>query len=296
MPRTNHPRIHRALLLASALVISCKGSDPVTQAHYRLETAYEQIEQKQYAESIELLDQTLADFEADRDSFVVQRFYANCLLTQAQILQALTEQVPGDSGSFQSRRMNPRIMAAMLHIGNALDLADAAASAPRTTSSGQKLLPGRLDALSVEDAGSHLQLLVVGFYGGLRFNDRMRISLDRLRGLGELQKYEEFEAILDRLEVIEGVRPWLLLAVHRAIRDADPREAYKFAITALHHEESRLDPLSRQEITHWIEGGSSFSFLCTQCDEKVIPDRPACFNCGANYLEAYGVEREGDDP
>lgn len=296
LPMTRH-RLRFPLLLASTSAVSwltsCEGVDQIMQSHYRLDTSQEYISKGDNLAAIDLLETMLSDLEPQRERFVLQRFYACYLLTEALILQALSEAPTDDeSRTFRTRRMNPRVMPAMLYLGCARDVAEEAASAPRETESGKKLLPGRLDNISVEDIRQSLELVVVGFYGGLRFNDRMRLALDNLKDVGDLSKYDSCQEIFERLRVIEGLRPWIMLAIHRALRLPDPREAYRFGIAALHSEASRLDRLSRAEVIEWIKNGSDYEFLCTKCDEKVLPDRPACFNCGESYLNAYGVERE----
>ncbi len=273
-------------------LLGCQNVDQVMQSHYRLETASQLTSKGEYLEAVKLLETLLADVETQRDAFVRQRFFACYLLTQAQILQGLSERAEATPTQFRSLRINPRIMTAMLYVGSALEVIDAAEASESVSATGQRLVPGRLEEIPFEDMRNRLELLIIGFYGALRFNDKMRIAIDRFKGLGDLTKLESCAQVFDRTHLAEGVRPWLKLAIHRYIRRSDPKEAYRFAISALHDENCKFDTLTRVELIEWIKDGSVFVFLCNQCDQKVVPDRPKCFNCGESYLKAYGAERE----
>jgi hypothetical protein len=270
----------------------CRSADRVVPTNYLLNTAYDRTSEGDYLEAIEILEALLGDLEPQRDEYVRQRFYAYYLLAQAHILQALEERGGVSEGTQQSHPLNPRVLAAMLHIGNVLDTLEAAKTSPKTSEQGEQLVPSRLEAITPEEIRTHVELLFVGFYGGLRFNDKTRILVDRFRDRGDLTRLETCEKLLESLHVVPGVRPWIEVGIQRYLRKPEPKEAFRFAISALHGEHIIPDQLTRAELIDWIDNGSKFKFLCNKCDEPVVPSRPACFNCGTGYLTAYGVEKE----
>jgi hypothetical protein len=264
------------------------------QSHYRLDTSYELTTKGQYTEAIDLLENLLADVEPQQETFALQRFYASFLLTQAQILQTGKERSDLPATKFQAHRISPRALMAMFHLGAARDLAEAAAASPGVSPSGQRLIPGRLEAMSIDTILTHLDLLVIAFYGGLRFQDKMRISIDRLKTAGDVTKLESCEEVFDQTRVLERIRPWIALALSRYLRLSDPQEAFRFAVRALRQGGLKSDPLSSEELVHWIKSGSTLEFKCTNCDRTVVADRDTCYNCGESYLKAYGVKRAND--
>ena len=283
----------RLLVAATVFVlIGCNKVDHVMQSHYRLETASELISRQQFISAMDLLEQLLADVKREKDDFALQRFYACYLLTQANVLLGVQEQNEPWPETLQTRRLNPRIMTAMFYLGTALELLDAAKESDDVSASGKRLIPGRLAELSVEEAKNNLSLLVTGLYGGLRFGDKMQVSLDRFARIESLVKLEDAKQVFDETRTLDEVRPWVELAMSRYLRRSNGLEAYRFAMHSLHDENCPFDPLTKEELVNWINRGSDFRFKCNRCDQTVVPERAKCFNCGEPYLTAYQVNRE----
>lgn len=283
-----------ALLALPSLLQGCRSADLVVPTNYLLNTAYDRTSEGDYLEAIEILEELLGKLEPQRDEYARQRFYAYYLLTQAQILQALEERAAVSEDTQEAHPLNSRILAAMLQVGNLLDTFEAARASPQTSEKGEQLVPSRLEAITPEEIRTQVELLFVGFYGGLRFNDKTRILVDRFRDRGDLTRLETCEKLLESLQVVPGVRPWIEVGIQRYLRRMEPKEAFRFAISALHGEPNIPDRLTRAELIDWIRNGSRFKFLCNKCDEPVVANRPECFNCGTGYLTAYGVEKDDE--
>ena len=91
----------------------------------------------------------------------LQRFYASFLLTQANIAQVGVERADQPTTTFQANRMNPRALAAMVYLGTALDIADAAKASTGASPTGQHQPPESQVWRDVQC----LQCLVEVFFG-----------------------------------------------------------------------------------------------------------------------------------
>lgn len=261
-------------LLGLALAAGC--SSPALYAEYRgtLKSAQANVQQGANEKAAKQLERFLADTYPTRDTYLLQRFYADYLLTLAHEAASFEKSFlsePGgsdrggfsvDGGSDGSRRPSPlgHVVAVTYHGAYGRDAFKGALNKP-TEVEGQALLPESLKGVGIEDAFRHLALTMVSVYSRLNFEERIP---EIIRGIPELQEFALCEELLERLHVHEAARPWIYRGIFDYMKSSDERAAYKFGVRAREFAANSRGTMGRSvtdRIADWIENESAFVFV-----------------------------------
>jgi len=257
-----------AVLLACAT--SCSSPNPYVEHRQILEQAMADLDLGRTSKAAASLE-TITGITAAGDP-AVQRFFAAYLLTlvhlEASAYEPFLREPVQQGGSFEVRSQASggtrpsRIghLMAVTYNSSRGRAWFANADEQALESDGEKLLPPALEELGTENALVYMNLSILAVYSELNFQDRIE---EILNGMEELTDLEACEALIEQVDLLPELRPWIYRGVFEHQKGRDERNAYRFAIRA---RETGKDVESFGEdrcdqIAVWITDESSFRFV-----------------------------------
>lgn len=291
------------LVAVLGLVSSCSSEKLYASNRGTLQAAIERMESGDLKGAEQSVKSVLVMTGETPGDYALQRYFAEYLLSQihmsAFVGQPYLVVRGGEQGGFDAMgnrlaaETSPlgHLVAANYHAAYGRDAYPSVREAPLQVD-GEPLLPPSLADLGVQNALIGMNLATLTGFARLRFEDSVASFLNSMPGVLELDSCDE---LLENARVSHEIEPWVYLALHEQLRARDAREAFRFAVRALHGRPGvstakGLSQREREDVHEWILEGAEkqwkISFYCTDCREEIDPILEQCLgNCGRPAIE-----------
>lgn len=281
------PRLHAPAALASFALASCSGANPYAEPARVLAEQSRRIEAGELAEAASELELLAVQADPEDAGSRLQAMYAAHLLAQAHALAALDRpflsepDVPTGLGGRPVRGGMGHLVAASMYAALARDLGAHVDQAPREHE-GVKLLPPEFEDFPPEDVRTNLALCQLVALVRLGFDERVRSFV---AASPELHAFQRARALLERVRLAPGLRPWVWIAGFEYLRrnESTEPESYKFAVQALidaGHAGAAFELRRRESLSAWIRDGSNYEYRCPEHRILVQPELGRCQEIG----------------
>ncbi len=277
----------RALAAACLALAACTGAPPAPAGiQEELARAEAELEAGAVRSADRRLNRVLAETQAERESFALERFRAAERLARLHTQLALEEPggalapraIPAGSGP----RPGAGLVAVVYHASQALSERARAERAGPESSAGGSSVPESCAALELLLSWAHTRL---GFRAEASALLAARPELHAARRA--LPRFAE-------LSLPSACLPWVCDALFEVLRSQDELEAYRFAVLALEGQArfgSGLPPAERERLESWIENGASVLFVCPRSHTPWLRGLTRSPISGIPHLDYVGVER-----
>jgi hypothetical protein len=267
---------------------ACSSPNPYAGPQKQLAQDSKRIQSGEYQAAARDLERLLVSTDREDPGARLQALYAAHLLTQAHALASLGAPYlreptveTGLGGGAPRHSGVGHVVAASMYAALGRELAANVDKAPREHK-GVKLLPAEFDGFEPKDVRANLALFQMVALARLGFDERVR---DFIAGSAELHSFEACGALLERLRVAPGLRPWIHASVFDYLRRSESTEpeSYKFAVQALVASTGTggaFDPRRREELATWIRSGSNYEYRCPEHRILVQPELGRCQEIG----------------
>ena len=277
-------------LFAGLALTACSAPNPYSAGNKLLADESARIESGDYAAAARKLELRVVQTEGEDDDagLKLQRLYATYLLARAHALASLGKPflsepvVDTGLGSSTSKSVGVgHVVAASMYAALGRELSGQVEKAPRENK-GVKALPAEFDGFEPKDVRAHLAVCNLVGLARLGFDDRVR---EIVGGATEMHTFDTCKALLERLRIARGLRPWVYSANFDYLKRSNGTEpeAYKFAVQSVvtsADSGGAFDAQRREELSRWITSGSNYEYRCPEHRVLVQPELGRCQEIG----------------
>lgn len=289
------------LLAGCALITACSSTNPYAAGAKQLAQQSARIENGEHQAAAHALELQIVQADSEDAGMRLQSLYAAQLLTDAHALASLGRpflrepSVESGLGGGASKAVGiGHMVAASMYAALGRDLSTKVANAPREHK-GVKLLPAQFDGFEPKDVRDHLALCQLIALARLGFDERVR---DFVAGSAQMHTFDSCLALLERLRVPSGLRPWIYAAGFEYLRRSESTEpeSYKFAVQAVVRASDAggaFDARQSEALSKWITADSKFEYRCPEHRTLVQPELGRCQEIGcARPLHEFTPQRK----
>lgn len=280
-------RLHALAALALAALAACSSTNPYAGPARELAEQSKRVEAGQLAEAARDLERLTVQADRDDAGSRLQAMYAAHLMVQAHSLASLGQPflsepaVESGLGGRAPRGSVGHLVAASMYAALGREMGANVDKAPRQHK-GVKLVPAELESFEPKDVRANLALCQLVALARMGFDERVRAFV---AASPELHTYEGCKALLERVRMAPGLRPWVYAAGFDYLRrnESTEPESYKFAVQALIDADkagTAFELREREALSAWIREGSNYEYRCPEHRILVQPELGRCQEIG----------------
>lgn len=283
-----------AASLALVFAAACASVNPIDLNRDELAAADKSLASGEAKAAAKRAENLYAARAAEADEYVLQRFFALYLTTQAHVRAAQTQSFLGsDAGasSVGSARCTdvPHLVAALYYSSLARELAPKAAKA-KPVVEGARQLPPALEEIGVDVAGQRLGLARLVAYARLGFLASIGTELD---AWPELRGPEGADSVLAVAKPERELVPWVYYALFTHARLSSDTDAYMFGARArllAEATKNSIPPERLAEVVAWVQqkkDADRVVFACSKCRKPFLGDKLRCLDDGTPITDFF---------